>query len=119
MSRMHRLITLGALVSVAAPVGARLGAQSLVRPIAPDSAVAVPVQIPAPLAPAPVAVRAHAPSSALFAAPAPSPTPRSTSLMIVGGAALIVGAVVGGRSGTIIMVGGGVIGLVGLWKYLQ
>ena len=40
-------------------------------------------------------------------------------MMIVGGAALIVGAVVGGTAGTIIMIVGGVIGLVGLWNYLQ
>jgi hypothetical protein len=40
-------------------------------------------------------------------------------MMIVGGAALIIGAVVGGTAGTIIMIAGGVIGLVGLWNYLQ
>jgi hypothetical protein len=44
---------------------------------------------------------------------------RNVAMMIVGGAALIVGAVVGGTPGTIIMVGGGVIGLVGLFRYLQ
>ena len=38
---------------------------------------------------------------------------------IVGGAALIVGAVVGGQAGTIVMIAGGVLGLVGLWNYLQ
>jgi hypothetical protein len=40
-------------------------------------------------------------------------------MMIVGGAALIVGAVVGGTAGTIVMIVGGVIGLVGLWNYLN
>jgi hypothetical protein len=39
--------------------------------------------------------------------------------MIVGGAALLVGAVIGGNAGTIIMVGGGVVGLYGLYKFLQ
>jgi hypothetical protein len=41
------------------------------------------------------------------------------AMMIVGGAALIVGAVIGDTPGTVIMVGGAVIGLVGLYKYLQ
>jgi hypothetical protein len=40
-------------------------------------------------------------------------------MMIVGGAVLIVGAIVGGTSGTIIMVGGGVVGIIGLYRYLQ
>ncbi len=44
---------------------------------------------------------------------------RDVSWMIVGGAAVIVGSIVGGDGGTIIMVTGGVIGLVGLWRYLQ
>jgi hypothetical protein len=40
-------------------------------------------------------------------------------MMVVGGAAMIVGAVIGDRSGNIIMVGGGVVGLIGLWNYLK
>jgi hypothetical protein len=58
-------------------------------------------------------------------APVPAPVPgggglsKSEALMVVGGAALIVGAVIGGDEGTIIMVGGAVIGLIGLWRWLQ
>lgn len=44
---------------------------------------------------------------------------QSRALMIVGGAALIAGAIIGGDPGTIIMVGGAVIGLYGLYQYLQ
>lgn len=44
---------------------------------------------------------------------------QSRAMMIVGGAALIVGAVIGHTPGTLIMVGGAVIGLVGLYQYLQ
>ncbi len=46
-------------------------------------------------------------------------TDRSPAMMIVGGVALIVGAVIGGTAGTIVMIGGGVLGLFGLWNYLQ
>jgi hypothetical protein len=43
----------------------------------------------------------------------------SGAMMVVGGAALLVGAIVGGKAGTGIMVGGGVLGLLGLWTYLK
>lgn len=43
----------------------------------------------------------------------------SGAMMIVGGAALLVGAIVGGKAGTVVMVGGGVLGLIGLWSYLR
>jgi len=40
-------------------------------------------------------------------------------LMIVGGAALLVGLVIGGGAGDAIAIGGGVAGLIGLYQYLQ
>jgi hypothetical protein len=43
----------------------------------------------------------------------------STALMLIGGAAMVAGALVDGDAGTIIMVGGGAVALVGLWRYLQ
>lgn len=58
-------------------------------------------------------------SSAESAVLQSNPTRRDVAWMVLGGAALIVGSVVGGDGGTIIMVTGGVIGLVGLWRYLQ
>lgn len=39
--------------------------------------------------------------------------------MIVGGAALVVGALIGDQAGTIVMVGGAGFGLYGLWLYLK
>jgi hypothetical protein len=44
---------------------------------------------------------------------------QSTAMMVVGGAGLLVGAIVGGKAGSIIMVGGGLVGLLGLWNYLK
>ena len=43
----------------------------------------------------------------------------NVAMMGVGVAAIIVGSLIGGDSGTIIAVGGGVIGLVGLYRYLR
>ncbi len=57
-----------------------------------------------------------------FAAPVfPGQTSESenVALMIVGGAALVVGSVIDGDAGTLMMVGGGVVGLIGLYRYLQ
>jgi hypothetical protein len=44
---------------------------------------------------------------------------QSRALMIVGAVALVTGAVIGGDPGTLIMVGGAIIGLYGLYEYLQ
>ena len=44
---------------------------------------------------------------------------QARAMMVVGVAALIAGAIIGDTPGTIIMVGGAVIGLVGLYSYLQ
>ena len=41
------------------------------------------------------------------------------AMMAVGGAALVVGLVIGGDGGLIIATTGGVIGLIGLWRYLK
>jgi hypothetical protein len=43
----------------------------------------------------------------------------SPALMLIGGATMVVGALVGGDAGTIIMIGGGAVALVGLWRYMQ
>jgi hypothetical protein len=57
--------------------------------------------------------------------PAPIAPPRTgrqdqgVTLMIIGGAALLGGAIIGGSGGTLIAVGGIVVGAIGLYKYLQ
>lgn len=86
---------------------------------APNTTAAQPVSFAPTEANARVGVRA-------MKSPAPAPAEpehehmrQSEAMMIVGGAILIVGAVVGGRPGTIIMIGGGAIGIVGLIRYLQ
>jgi hypothetical protein len=46
-------------------------------------------------------------------------TPENKVLMIVGGAGIVSGAIIGGRAGTVLMIGGSLVGLVGLWHYLK
>ena len=41
------------------------------------------------------------------------------ALMVVGGAAILTGLIIGDDAGTAIAVGGAVVGLVGLYQYLQ
>ena len=41
------------------------------------------------------------------------------ALMVVGGAALLTGLIIGGSAGTVIAVGGALVGLYGLYEYLQ
>lgn len=66
----------------------------------------------------------HARETALPAQPLAAPPSsyglgQARAMMVVGVAALVAGAVIGGTPGTIVMVGGAVIGLVGLYNYLQ
>ena len=44
---------------------------------------------------------------------------RPVALMVVGGSAFLLGAIIGGDAGTIFMIGGAVTGLIGLYQYLQ
>jgi hypothetical protein len=62
---------------------------------------------------------ATSPSSASARAMESGATSQNTAMMLIGGAGIIVGAVVGGKAGTVVMIGGTVVGLVGLWNYLK
>lgn len=44
---------------------------------------------------------------------------RNVALMVVGGAALIIGAVIGGTAGVLIAVAGAAVGLYGLYNFVQ
>ena len=43
----------------------------------------------------------------------------NVALMVVGGAAIVLGAVIGGDAGTLMMIGGAGVGLWGLYHYLR
>lgn len=92
---------------------------------AAQSAPAAPAAAPAlaPVGPTRSAA-AISPTLALAEAPAAASSEafarkltNGQKLMILGGAILITGAIIGGDAGTIIMIGGGAVGIYGL--YLQ
>jgi len=129
MSSTHSwLIAVGAALMFAAPAVAQTGASANADPQPAVSAVQV-VTAPAPavsLAPTRenVALRhgvtpVTAPAASMVPLPAEDSQSTNVALMIVGGAALVVGSVIHGDTGTIVMVGGGVIGLIGLFRYLR
>lgn len=144
MSRLRQISTSIGVLLLAAPLLSALSAQTAVRdtveqtmsaivgsmpaatPIAVPGAGTERVRAPSQVVPAgvtrssgAVVSRADALAVAPLAMRASTSSPRSTAMMVVGGAAFIVGAVVGGKSGTAVMIGGGILGLVGLWNYLQ
>lgn len=140
MRHLARFGLLLALVTMIT-VPARLAAQAVssnsiaIATTVPDTASATP-SLAAPAvaaAPAPqvsgaplTGLRAgvHArvtarPDALTAAAPSHANVGTSQALMIVGVAGLIVGAIIGGTPGTIIMVAGALLGLKGLYDYLQ
>ena len=119
---LRSLASLGAaLVLAAAPLRAQgpSGAPSGNAEVAsPDSVVAAGPTMRS----AAVGVRhADDAAAAATAAPAAARGGRSNGqvLMIVGGAAIITGIVVGSGAGYAISIAGAVIGLYGLYEYLQ
>ena len=69
------------------------------------------------LASLPVAVQASLPTAS--ASPPNATTRQNQAIMIVGGAAVLVGIIIGGDTGTVFVVGGAIAGLYGLYRYLQ
>ncbi len=108
MNRLLALFGSVLLVSVAAP---GLSAQSLTER--------------APEGPTIQAARAGITASSAAASVAnhdqqlETPSRESAALMIVGGAALLAGLLIGGGAGTAIAVGGALVGLYGLWMYVR
>ena len=130
-----------AVVSLLAAFGAPLGAQQAAPQANTDSVQAVTISAPALVqqdqaaaTPAPTSgasmtgLRAgvHGKESARNNASAGTAVAAATAnlgtskaMMGVGLGALIVGAIIGGTPGTIIMIGGALVGLKGLYDYLQ
>lgn len=118
---MHRTWIIAAAVVTLTAAASAARAQGAATPAAPASPAATAAQAGI----GPVADRASlSPRIELDAAPALGAQAAARNglttgqkFMILGGAILITGAVIGGDAGTIIMIGGGAVGLYGL--YLQ
>jgi len=117
-----RSTALLALILAAAALPSAARAQQAASPGNPAPAAATATN-PAQLGPqvAPVDFVRWAPPSPFDEA---APQDRvhagpNIAMMAVGGAAIVVGLIVGGDGGMIIATTGGVVGLVGLWRYLR
>ncbi|MGK2934230.1 MAG: hypothetical protein ACSLFE_03170 [Gemmatimonadaceae bacterium] len=107
MNRLLALLGSVLLVSVAAPVSA----QSLAdRAPAGPTVQAARAGITAPSSAAPASNDARQ---------LETPSRESAALMIVGGAALLAGLLIGGGAGTALALGGALVGLYGLWMYVR
>ena len=122
MKAPHSYLVIVACITIASGASA----QNVARPdstmtVADTSALTMHAPVPSAID-APSALRrsnATAPEHVTLIARSNAGLGQSRALMIVGGAALVTGAIVGGKPGTIIMVGGAVVGLYGLYQYLQ
>jgi hypothetical protein len=120
-----RFFTVTALVALAVSA-APLAAQSVPRATgdeAPTAGAAEAASKPVSRGPsiASARVASHAESAPIGAAPViqnRTSNRNAIAFMAVGGAALIVGAVIGDDAGTFVMLGGAVIGLYGLYLFL-
>jgi hypothetical protein len=111
-----RTAMLALALAAVVPMTAR--AQSLVEtPVTTNAAVVAPAPSFGPVQTQVGVSRAVSATAPMIAQQ--QATRRDVSWMVLGGATLIVGSIVGGDGGTIIMIVGGVIGLTGLWRYLQ
>jgi hypothetical protein len=133
MQNRTRFAAIVLFCAAASPLVAQDATGSVPGSAMPAATASVTESAPAPVTASPAAAPSLAPTvehAALgarrtAAAPEPVTVPRradssrNRALMIVGGAALIIGAIIDRPAGTIIMIGGGVMGLFGLYQYLQ
>jgi hypothetical protein len=129
---------LTAVIAAFLLTAASAGAQELATPAASNDEAAVTraIEAPAPerqveaapvaagpvLAGASIAARAdlqQAESNAASTALMQSRDRRGTTLMLVGGAAFLAGLLIGDDAGTAVALGGAIVGLYGLYLYLQ
>lgn len=93
---------------------------AVVVPSVADSFIVAPATLYAPVAANRVVDRRAQTADAVLAhAMSSSGISRNPAMMIFGGAAIIVGSVIGGNGGAAIAITGGVVGLIGLWNYLR
>ena len=111
-------IAFAAALAFATPVLAQGTAEMSTRSVSLLAVVAPAVHTtPEPLFASNIAVAEAA--NPFLAIPVAMRRSQSVALMIVGGAGLVAGSLINGDTGTIIMAGGAVAGLIGLFHYLR
>lgn len=115
-------ILFGVACLAAMPLAAQQDVRSGTEPVVSQAATAT-TTAPASLAPtvhnATVGVRQLALVDAEMQSREGPRNSTNVALMIVGGAGMLVGAIIGGDEGTLVMVGSAVIGLIGLYRYVK
>ena len=127
MSKSLRLSFVAALLVGTALLPSAVNAQSTARDSAGTDPVATDTRnVAAPSATAAGPRIVHAGYSPVASLALPTPVQdegvnagSNVAMMGVGLPAIVVGSMVGGDGGTIIAISGGVIGLVGLFRYLR
>lgn len=117
----RKIVSLVAMVAVAVASPAAIAIAQAPAP-APSSASRAPAPSTAgPTVSASVAgIKASSTATTKpFAAERNMGAGRNVALMVVGGAALIIGAIIGGTAGVLIAVGGAAVGLYGLYNFVQ
>lgn len=118
-------LVLGSTLLAAGSLGAQQTA--LTEPVAP-AAVTTPAATTTPAAPLAGPRASSSRLGELVTANAEQPAaPKkgevgagsNVALMAVGAAAVLIGLLIGGDSGTFIAIGGGVLGLYGLFRYMR
>ena len=113
-------IAFGAALLLGAPLRAQAAALATsVDSVAPGTVESTPTVAGPTRDAATVAVRHTSVADAAAPQPAGRGHDRGTALMIVGGAAILTGIVIGNGAGYAISVVGAVVGLYGLYQYLQ
>jgi hypothetical protein len=117
-------VTFPLLLSLAAPLSAQaINGSAASRDTAVTSAAPAPADTSTGARKATdLRVAAHyaaTPRSTVVASPNRAGLGQARAMMIVGAGALIAGAIIGDTVGTLFMVGGAIIGLLGLYEYLQ
>ena len=129
MSNHHRwLAAFGfTLITLAAPVAAQQGPPDGVSMGTAVAAANIAAPVPAPIL-FPVSERdvlgldimpIETAAPFMMTVPPQASEKSNVALMIVGGAALVVGSLIDGDTGTIVMVSGAAVGLLGLYRYLR
>jgi hypothetical protein len=113
------LLAAAALVVAAPAARAQSGVASLAPVTAPEAGPAVSSLSAGARPVAAARLNASAMESEAVALRRRARFSRAETLMIIGGATFLTGAIIGDDAGTIVMVGGAAVGLYGLYLYLQ